>query len=37
MNEQVKATLSKKARVEMKYTSFDDVRREFGFDALSNR
>ncbi|MBC7284480.1 hypothetical protein [Hoeflea sp.] len=35
MNEQNKATLSKKARGEMKYTSLDDVRREFGFDAVT--
>jgi len=33
MNEQIKATLSKKAMGEMTYTSLDDVRRKFGFDA----
>jgi len=33
MNEQIEATLSKKARGDMDYTSLDDARREFGFDA----
>ncbi len=33
MNEQISATLAKKARGEMNYTSLDDVRREFGIDA----
>lgn len=33
MNEQIKATLAKKARGETKYTPLDQVRREFGLDA----
>jgi len=33
MNEQIKTTLSKKAHGDMTYTSLDEVRREFGFDA----
>lgn len=32
MNEQIRATLEKKARGEMGYTPLDEVRREFGLD-----
>lgn len=33
MNAKVKARLEKKARGETTYTSLDEARREFGFDA----
>jgi len=33
MNDQIRATLEKKQRGEMKYTPLDQARREFGLDA----
>ena len=33
MNDQINATLEKKARGEMSYTPLDQVRRNFGLDA----